>query len=190
MGLAHLASTLAFAAISQSGFFLLFSILPSTIALERAIFYFLAYSLAFGLLSYLLTLVKAERNYELRSLNELGLKNPFWGIALLVAVFSLVGLPPFMGFLAKFFLFSGVWELVQNSENLTLLWVFILGLLNTVLALAYYLRLPYHTFFKKSEEKSGLMATNRIEIIVIVLLILSLFSGFFFPSFYTSIISF
>ena len=59
-------------------------------------------------------------------------RNPTLGLAALVAFLSLAGMPPFAGFVAKFFVFSAAIEAGW-------VWLAIVGVLNSIVGLYYYL---------------------------------------------------
>ena len=90
---------------------------------------------------------------------------------------SLTGLPPTGGFSAKFLLFSALWSAYETSQQSFMLWVFILGLVNTVIALFYYLKIPYMSIFKTHIEQNvpNITLKNKIILTLISFLILALF---------------
>lgn len=98
-------------------------------------------------------------------------------ILLLVGLIALTGLPPTAGFTAKLFIFSSAWEAYQLSGKLVLLWLVVFGLINTVVALFYYLKIPFYSFAKKGPNRVK-TATQTFENLlgaVLVLIILMLF---------------
>ena len=90
---------------------------------------------------------------------------------------TLTGLPPTAGFTAKLFVFSSSWEAYQLTRKPILLWLLVFGLMNTVIALFYYLKIPFYSFIKKGSNE-GQKRTQTFENIVgltLVLLVLILF---------------
>jgi NADH-quinone oxidoreductase subunit N len=57
-----------------------------------------------------------------------------------IFLLSLVGLPPLMGYMAKFQIFAVLWNSYQQFNNVGLLVLLVVGLLNTVVSLFYYVR--------------------------------------------------
>jgi NADH-quinone oxidoreductase subunit N len=105
-------------------------------------------------------------------------KNHLWpSIFMLIGLVSLTGLPPTAGFTAKLFIFSGLWQSYQGSGKDILMWLFIAGLLNTVISLFYYLRIPYFAFLKSSEpaEKQNIITFQNLLAFILVLGLLVLF---------------
>tara|TARA_B100001121_G_scaffold301005_1_gene311582 strand:- start:235 stop:750 length:516 start_codon:yes stop_codon:yes gene_type:complete len=106
---------------------------------------YLVMTLAF--FSCLFMLRKKRVFYEkIEDLSGLSLNHPILSISLLIVLFSLAGIPPLAGFFAKFYIFISVIE--QKMYFLA-----IIGLLSTVLAAFYYLRLIKIIYFDKPREK-------------------------------------
>ena len=77
--------------------------------------------------------------------NGLYTTNPRLSFVMMIALFSLAGIPPFAGFFSKFFIFAA--EAQQGYYVL----VFI-ALLNTIISLYYYLRVVKAMFINKNEQ--------------------------------------
>jgi len=95
----------------------------------------------------LIDLMTDDQN-SLQSLAGKGFSMPFLSVCLTVLMISLVGLPPTAGFTAKLFVFSALWEKYQTSADGWLLALLLIGLLNSVISLFYYLKLPFYLFFR------------------------------------------
>lgn len=61
---------------------------------------------------------------------------------------GLTGLPPTVGFTAKLLSFSALYEAYQQTGDAWLLALFALGLLNALISLVYYLKIPFLLFFR------------------------------------------
>ena len=106
---------------------------------------YLVMTLAF--FSCLFMLRKKNVFYEkIEDLSGLSTNHPVLSIALLIVLFSLAGIPPLAGFFAKFYIFMAV---IENS----MYFLAIVGLLSTVIAAFYYLRLIKIIYFDKPKEK-------------------------------------
>lgn len=77
---------------------------------------------------------------------------PVLAVLMLVGFISLTGLPPTGGFTSKMMLFSSAWYSYAEGGNKIMLWLIILGLLNTVISLFYYLRIPYYMIFREAAD--------------------------------------
>ena len=117
---------------------------------------------------------------NIEDLSGLSKHHPVLSFSFLIVLFSLAGIPPLAGFFAKFYIFTAVLE--QSMYFLA-----IVGLLSTVIAAYYYLRLIKIIYFDPEKEK---YETNHNIGLKMSLLISTLFILFYFiyPSWLTEII--
>ena len=96
---------------------------------------------------------------------------------MVVGFISLTGLPPTAGFTGKLFLFSTVWTAFQDSGRVILLILLIGGLLNTVVSLFFYLRIPYYAFLKSGKPaiSHNILPFENLLGAILVLILLILF---------------
>ena len=100
-----------------------------------------------ALFSCLLMLKRNNEYYEeIEDLSGLSKNHPLLSLSLLIILFSLAGIPPLAGFFAKFYIFKAVLE--QSMYFLA-----IVGLLSTVVAAFYYLRVIKIIYFDNEKEK-------------------------------------
>ena len=100
-----------------------------------------------GLFSCLLMMKRNNEYYEdINDLSGLSKNHPLLALSLLIILFSLAGIPPLAGFFAKFYIFKSVIE--QSMYFLA-----IIGLLSTVVAAFYYLRIIKIIYFDEEKEK-------------------------------------
>ena len=100
-----------------------------------------------GLFSCLLMMKRNNEYYEdIDDLSGLSKNHPLLSLSLLIILFSLAGIPPMAGFFAKLYIFKTVIE--QSMYFLA-----IVGLLSTVIAAFYYLRIIKIIYFDKEKEK-------------------------------------
>ncbi len=142
---------LGYSTIAHGGFMLVGLLANNDIGLQATLFYAASYlfiTLAAFLLIDLLAL-KTE-SYQLESLKGLGQENIALGLAAVVIMIGLTGLPPTVGFSAKLLIFSALWESYQQTQHVYLLLLLVFGLLNTAIALFYYIKIPFYMIFKES----------------------------------------
>ena len=115
---------------------------------ESAIIYISIYVVMnLALFSSLLMLRRKDQYYEdIDDLSGLSKNHPLLSLCLLLILFSLAGIPPLAGFFAKFYVFKAVLE--QSMYFLA-----IVGLLSTVVAAFYYLRIIKIMYFDKEKDK-------------------------------------
>lgn len=177
---------LAYSTIAHTGFMLIGLVTISELGLKSVVFY-LVVSMFTNFSAFLLidfaanrsgqTLTKNTSKFAIANFKGLGKLNPFYGILVVIVMISLAGLPPTAGFFAKLNVFSALWEAYQHSGKQVLLLLFIFGLLNTVVSLFFYLKIPFLMFFKESEEEKNFTLTFEQSALAILLVfpILALF---------------
>lgn len=169
---------LAFSSIAHAGFLLLGIATQSVTGYQAFLFYALVYALMnFAGFVLIQTLENKTQSTRMEDWKGLGKQLPFVGILLLVVMISLTGLPPTAGFNAKLFVFSAIWEKYVNSGAELMLWLFIIGLLNTVISLFYYLKISYLMFFKSTDQEQVTKVQRGMQVLgtLLVLPLLVLF---------------
>ena len=147
---------LAYSTIAHAGFLLVGLSAFSEAGFDAATFYAATY-LFINMAAFLLIDLLADARggpLPLRSLEGLGFRHPPLALALTVVAVALTGLPPTVGFTAKLLAFSALWETAQQTGNAWQVTLFGLGLLNAVLSLFYYLKLPFLLYFRPASSAS------------------------------------
>lgn len=193
---------LAYSTIAHSGFILIGLVTMSQLGLTSVVFYLIAMLFtnlaAFLLVDYAeqLTINETHKKSSIKHqtskierLSGLGRLNPFYGIMMLIVMISLAGIPPTAGFFAKLSIFSALWETYQNTNQPILLWLFIFGLLNTAIALFFYLKIPFYLFFKEPFENQ-IFELNSKQYFLAIILVLPILILFFKADWLMGLISY
>lgn len=146
---------LAYSTIAHAGFLLVGVVALSQAGFEATLFYagtYLFMSLAAFFLIDLLARSTGSGSLEIRQFAGLGPRQPLLSVALTVVMLGLTGLPPTVGFTAKLLSFSALFETYRQTANPWLLALFVLGLLNALISLVYYLKIPFLLFFRPAEQ--------------------------------------
>ena len=148
IGQKNLKRLVAYSSISHVGYALAGLATGSNDGIQSSVIYITIYIIMnLGLFSCLLMMKRNNVYYEqIDDLSGLSKNHPLLSLSLLVILFSLAGIPPLAGFFAKFYIFKSVLE--QSMFFLA-----IVGLLSTVVAAFYYLRLIKIMYFDKEKEK-------------------------------------
>ena len=148
IGQTNIKRLIAYSSIGHIGYTLAGLATGSNEGIQSSIVYITIYvimNLAF--FSCLLMLKRNNQYYEdIDDLSGLSKNHPLLSLSLLIILFSLAGIPPLAGFFAKFYIFKAVLE--QSMYFLA-----IVGLLSTVIAAFYYLRVIKIIYFDKEKEK-------------------------------------
>jgi NADH-quinone oxidoreductase subunit N len=148
IGQTNIKRLVAYSSIGHIGYTLAGLATGSNEGIQSSIIYITIYVIMnLALFSCLLMLKRNDQYYEdIDDLSGLSKNHPILSLSLLVILFSLAGIPPLAGFFAKFYIFKAVIE--QSMYFLA-----IVGLLSTVIAAFYYLRIIKIIYFDKEKEK-------------------------------------
>lgn len=136
----------AYSGISHSGFLLIPLAVGTVQAVPALVFYLAVYALStFGAFAVIAILDQRSEGVMLRDLSGLFRRSPYLAVILTICLLTLAGIPPTIGFFAKFYLF----QLAFNAGYYMLV---IVGLLTTILSAFYYLRIAAMMFEETSEE--------------------------------------
>ena len=141
---------LAYSTIAHAGFLLVGIVAMNQAGFEAVLFYIGTY-LFISLAAFFLVDLLARSNGTDLTISHfagLGPKQPLLSVALTVVMLALTGLPPTVGFTAKLLSFSALYDAYQHTGNSWLLALFALGLLNALISLVYYLKIPFLLFFR------------------------------------------
>jgi len=148
---------LAFSSITQAGFMMLGFVNSDALGLNTIVYFMLIYSLSnlaiFGVLS-IVTNNTGKENMD--DFNGFYATNPRLSLIMLLALFSLAGIPPVAGFFGKFFLFTAA-----ASKGMFVL-VFI-AVLNATVSLYYYLLVVKAMFINKTEDPIPTLSSTWYE---------------------------
>ena len=141
---------LAYSTIAHAGFLLVGVVALNEAGFEAALFYIATYLPVNLAAFFLIDLLSRHNGGSLTIANfaGLGTKFPLLSVSLTVVMLALVGLPPTIGFTAKLLIFSALFNAYETTGNGWLLALFGIGLLNAVVSLAYYLKIPFLLFFR------------------------------------------
>lgn len=146
---------LAFSSISQAGYIMLAVIGANPIGMTSLVFYMLVYMAAnlaaFGVVS--IVEQRTDGKVSMQDYNGFYRTNPRLAVVMMLALFSLAGIPPFAGFFSKFFVFSAAF---RGGFHL----VVFIALLNTVISLYYYLLVVKAMFITPSDDPVPALRTD------------------------------
>jgi NADH-quinone oxidoreductase subunit N len=167
---------LAYSGIAHIGYMLIALVTVRDESVAAVAIYTITYALmnigAFGVVS---MLVKNQNDPQtLDDIAGLGFRRPFFGLALAICMFSLSGLPPTGGFIAKLYIFKTAVE----SGHTT---IALVGIFASIISVYYYLRVVYYLYMKEPEEGMAVMtdgdvfATGALAISLIGILAIGLY---------------
>lgn len=172
----NLKRILAYSSVAHSGYAMVGLITAGfgtnyNAAATSLLFYLFSYTLmSLGTFALICVFEKNENtSLEVNDLRGIGRKYPWMGMSMTVLLLSLAGIPPLLGFFAKFFIFSAAIE--QDMY-----WIVFWGALNSVISVYYYLR-PIVVMYMGEDETTEVLTAHlmtRGTVIVTALLIVVL----------------
>ena len=148
IGQTNLKRLIAYSSIGHVGYILAGLATGSNDGIQSSITYIIIYIIMnLGLFACLLMMKRNDKYFEnIDDLSGLSKNHPLLSLSLLIILFSLAGIPPLAGFFAKFYIFKSVLE--QSMYFLA-----IVGLLSTMIAAFYYLRIIKIMYFDNEKDK-------------------------------------
>jgi NADH-quinone oxidoreductase subunit N len=167
---------LAYSTVSHVGFILLGILSATETGLSAAMFYTITYAITSSVAFAVLMMLNrqgfdAAEIDDLKGLND---KNPWYAALLAIALFSMAGVPPTVGFYAKL-------TVVNAVIQIDLVWLALAAVLFSVIGLFYYLRVVKVMYFDKPEENQVLTIKEALDVKILLsanslsLLVLGLF---------------
>ena len=171
----NLVRLIAYSSVAQSGYFLLgiVALGVSPLAIPGLIVLGAAY-VAMNLGAFAIILLAGRSLDDIRGF---GRRRPVAGVAMVIFLLSLTGIPPLFGFVGKVYLFGA-------AIDAGYLWLAVIGILNSVLALGVYLRIvvpmyqPAPDGDERVDTSPPLALTAVIGVAALITLGMGLLAGF------------
>jgi NADH-quinone oxidoreductase subunit N len=149
---------LAYSTISHVGF-LLYGIMSASInGFASAMFYIVSYVLM-TLAGFGIILLLSRKGFEADKLDDLkGLnqRSPWYAFLMLITMFSMAGVPPTLGFYAKF-------AVLQAALQAGMVWLVVFAVLMAVIGAFYYLRIVKLMYFDEPKDKAAIKSTPEMR---------------------------
>lgn len=167
---------MAYSSIAHSGFLMIGVVALTSQAVQFMLFYAAVYLLANYLVFAYLQYFESRGILTIPDFQGTGRSDALQQTFLLTGLISLTGIPPLAGFTAKLLIFTGLYDSYETHGDPLLLWVLVLGLLNTVIALFYYVRIPFYAFLREGPAgRSNYLTWQNLFGLLLVVALLVLF---------------
>jgi NADH-quinone oxidoreductase subunit N len=171
---------LAYSSIAHVGYLLMGFVLLTETGLQAILFYLLVYALMnLGAFLFVVAVNNHLKSEDLRDYVGLGFRAPWAGAMMVVFLASLTGVPPFAGFVGKWYLFIAVLDKQW-------FWLAIIAAINSVVSLYYYFKVVKAMFLTRPAEGADMspLKLHWLQYAVLaVLAIPTLALGLFFGQF-------
>jgi len=171
----NLKRLLAYSSIAHAGYMLMGVVILSDKGIAAVLIYFIVY-LFMNLGAFYVVMIVANKtgSESLESYKGLGYRSPIVGVAMVIFLISLTGLPPTAGFIGKLYLFAALIDAQW-------LWLALVGALNSVISLYYYVRILRNIFLRDPVGDRSRIVFSTTEIVLLfALLVPTLLFGIYF----------
>jgi len=144
---------LAYSSIANMGYMLMGFLAANPSGYSAAMFYAIAYVLT-TLASFGMIMLLSREGFEADQLADfkgLNQRSPWWAFMMLLAMFSLAGLPPTVGFYAKF-------TVIQAAVDAGFVWLAVVAVLTSLIGAFYYLRIVKLMYFDEPSDRAPIEA--------------------------------
>lgn len=159
---------LAYSSIAHAGYALIGVAALSELGIASVVFYLLVYVItnlaAFGAVAAFWRISGSDQISDYAALSR---RSPKLALFMLVTFLSLAGMPPLGGFVAKFFVFAA-------AVKADLIWLAIIGVLNAIVGLYYYLVVLKVVYLFRSEEEDQPVPLTRPYTLALTILVLGI----------------
>lgn len=168
---------LAYSSISHAGMMMMGAVVLNKLGHQSILFYGTIYLFMTLVAFYIVSFVNDKyQNDHFERFNGLIYRYPFMAIMMTVVMFSLAGIPPLSGFVAKFNILAAL----VNSKMYVLA---VIAVLNSVVSLYYYLKIVRLMVFKKTDATESIPSFGfRNQVIVVALTLPVLALGVFWSN--------
>jgi NADH-quinone oxidoreductase subunit N len=164
---------MGYSSIGQCGYILLGVAAAWEAGLSAALFYMAAYVFAnLGVFAVIVYVSRATKSHEIEDYSGLARRNPLLGAVMTIGLLSLAGVPPLVGVVGKVFLLSSAFARPE------LMWLVIVGLINVVVGLYYYLCVIKRMWIKDARSPAEPVVPQRVKVALAVCTIVVLATGF------------
>ena len=154
---------LAYSTIANMGYMLMGFLAADLNGLSAALFYAITYVLT-SLASFGVILLLSREGFECDALDDfrgLNQRSPWWAFIMLLVMFSLAGIPPTVGFYAKF-------AVIEAAVNAQFVWLAVVAVMTSLIGAFYYLRIVKLMYFDEAVDTAAIEARGDARAILSV----------------------
>jgi NADH-quinone oxidoreductase subunit N len=156
------------------GFMLMGFLAANVNGYSAAMFYVVTYVMS-SLAGFGLVLLLSRAGFEAENLDDfkgLNQRSPWYAFLMLLAMFSLAGVPPTVGFYAKF-------AVIEAAVDVGLVWLAVVAVLASLIGAFYYVRIVKLMYFDDPVDKAPLAARSDMQVLLSLNGLALLFFGIF-----------
>lgn len=149
---------LAYSTISHVGFLMLGVLSGSAAGFAASMFYVITYALM-SLASFGIIIIMSRKGFEADKLDDykgLGQRSPWLALMMMFIMFSMAGVPPFVGFWAKL-------SVLKAIVSADLLWLAVVAVVFSIIGAFYYLRIIKLMYFDKPQQSNPIECATDLR---------------------------
>jgi NADH-quinone oxidoreductase subunit N len=158
---------LAYSSIAHAGYILMGIVALSENGARAILVYLLAYVfMNLGAFLVVTLIHYYDGSFELRDYAGLWRRAPYLTIAMAIFLFSLMGIPPLVGFMGKLYVFAAVVRTAQASTGVMAHWMWayaIIGAVNAAIAAYYYARVLKTMIIDEGNEEKAPLSMSILD---------------------------
>lgn len=161
---------LAYSSVAHAGYALVGVAVGTRVGYSAVLFYLFVYTfMTLGAFTVVAVLAReGEERERIDDLGGLGATRGMCAAVMAIAMFSLAGVPGTAGFMGKFYVFRSAVEQGISLGDSSLIWLAILGVLNSAISLVYYLRVPLVMYMREPSAQQAPDSASSLEGLVLV----------------------
>lgn len=160
----NLKRLLAYSSIAHAGYLLMGVVVLNDIGALAVMIYFFFYMIMnLGAFTVVMLLANKIGSEEIDNYTGIGYRAPILSACMVIFLISLTGLPPTAGFIGKLFIFQAV----LNSE---FVWLAVVGILNSVVSLFYYVKVFRNMYLRDVESKEPHFEFSPLSVLLVLIL--------------------
>ena len=159
---------LAYSSIAQAGYILLGVAAGTVNGVSGTLYYLIAYLVTnLAVFGVVVIVSRAVGSDEISAFAGLSRRSPLMAFLMLIGLLSLAGIPPFAGFIGKLLVFSAA---IENGQA----WLVFIAVINTIIALYYYLNILKVIYLKRSEAEGQSLNVSGYGVTALVICVLGI----------------
>jgi NADH-quinone oxidoreductase subunit N len=161
----NLKRLLAYSSIAHAGYMLMGLAILSDKGIASVMIYFIVYMfMNLGAFYVVMLVANKTGSEDIDSYKGLGFRSPFVGVCMVIFFLSLAGLPPTAGFIGKLFIFASLLDARW-------IWLAIIGAINSVISLYYYVRVVRNMFLRDPEANAAPVKFSIPQMVILLMLV-------------------
>ncbi|WP_138469683.1 NADH-quinone oxidoreductase subunit NuoN [Poseidonocella sp. HB161398] len=147
IGQTNIKRLMAYSSVTHMGFALMGMAAGTAEGVQSMLLYMAIYvTMNVGTFAFIMSMERDGRPVtDIESLSRLSSRDPVRALAMMILLFSMAGVPPMLGFFAK-------WGVLLAAVDGGLVWLALAGVISSVIAAYYYLRIVYLMYFGPESE--------------------------------------